>query len=51
MMKILFRDIEEFRACVPWLYKTAEFERFVLDIELATEDLIEVIGNGYMIRW
>ena len=35
MMKILFRDIEEFRACVPWLYKTAEFERFVLDIELA----------------
>ena len=44
-MKILFRDIEEFRACVPWLYKTAEFERFVLDIELATEDLIEVIGE------
>ena len=44
-MKILFKDIDEFRACVPWLYKTAEFERFVLDIELATEDLIEVVGE------
>lgn len=45
MMKILFRDIEEFRACVPWLYATAELSRFVLDIELATEELIEVLGE------
>lgn len=46
MMKMLFKNIEEFRACVPWLYKTAELSRFDLDIELATEDLVEVIGEN-----
>ena len=44
-MNILFRDIDEFRACVPWLYATAELSRFVLDIELATEELMEVLGE------
>lgn len=46
MMKRLFESIEEFRACVPWLYKAAELESFLLDIELATEELIEVLGEG-----
>ena len=44
-MKILFENIEEFRACVPWLYATAKLDSFMLDIELATEDLIEVLGE------
>lgn len=44
-MKMLFENIEEFRACVPWLYATAKLDSFVLDIELATEDLIEVLGE------
>lgn len=46
MMKMLFKDIEEFRACVPWLYASAELDKFILDIELATEELIEVLGDG-----
>ena len=44
-MKMLFENIEEFRACVPWLYATAKLDSFVLDIELATEDLIDVLGE------
>ena len=30
-MKMLFENIEEFRACVPWLYATAKLDSFVLD--------------------
>lgn len=44
-MKELFRDLNEFREYVPWVYASGDFDCFRLDIELATEDLVEVVGK------
>lgn len=44
-MKELFKDLNEFREYVPWVYASGDFGRFRLDIELATEDLMEVVGK------
>ncbi len=44
-MDSLFNNIEEFKECVPWLYATADLTSFKMDIELAVEDIKEVVGN------
>lgn len=45
-MKMLFENIEEFRACVPWLYATAKLDSFMLDIETGNGGFDRGVGRG-----
>lgn len=42
--------IEEYRKYVSWLYNSSNFENVILDIELAEEELIKIIGNDLYVR-
>ncbi|WP_303181736.1 DUF6712 family protein [uncultured Butyricimonas sp.] len=44
-MSILFKSTEELRKHVSFLYATADFDNLVADIEIATEELIEIVGE------
>lgn len=45
-MEILFRDILEVRDYIPWLYATSNLESLKLELELATEDVVKLVGNN-----
>lgn len=45
-MDILFKSTEELRKHVSFLYATADFDNLVADIEIATEELIEIVGEN-----
>lgn len=44
-MDILFRSTDELRKHVSFLYATADFDSLVADIEIATEEVIEIVGE------
>lgn len=45
-MKILFESIADVKAQIGWLYASADFSALQTDLELATEDIAELIGGA-----
>ncbi len=45
-MKILFKSTAELKKVIGWLYSSVQFDAIRMDIELATEEIVQYIGKS-----